>query len=33
MSDKGTMSATAVSFNVQDSQNFIHEDVQDFNLC
>jgi len=26
------MSATAVSFVVQDSQNFIHEVVQDFNL-
>jgi len=28
MSDKVTMSATAVSFIVQDSQNFIHEVVQ-----
>ena len=31
-SDKVTMSATAVSFIVQDSQNFMHEVVQDFNL-
>jgi hypothetical protein len=33
MSDKVTMSATAVSFIAEDSQNFIHEVVQDFNLC
>jgi len=33
MSDKVTISATVVSFIVQDSQNFIHEVVQDFNLC
>ena len=31
-SDKFTMSATAVSFIVQDSQNFIHEVVEDINL-
>ena len=31
-SDKVTMSTTAVSFIAQDSQNFIHEVVQDFNL-
>jgi len=28
-----TMAATAVSHIVQDSQNFVHEVVQDFNLC
>jgi len=27
------MSATAVSLIVQDSQNFVHEDVLEFNLC
>jgi len=33
MSDKVTISATAVCFIAQDSQHLMHEVVQDFNLC